>query len=69
MLPRLNERLCVCVSAVALKNHQADDTNKSSNKMKPPGAANGHIPEGELLLQVGDVAADCRVEGVAPRQS
>lgn len=57
--------VCVSVSAVALKNHQADDTNKSSNKTKPSGAVNGHIPEGELLLQVGDVAADCGVEGGA----
>lgn len=49
-------RSSFCVSAVAFKN-QPSKTNKSSNHdngSTTSGAAGGWIPEGELLLQVGD---------------
>lgn len=52
--------LCVCVSAVVLNNLPPDGINKSSGPGTDgtaPGAEERRLPEGELLLQVGEPQA------------
>lgn len=52
----------VSLCAVALKNPLSNGMKKSSDHChdsKTSGSVDGHIPEGELLLQVGEQQAVC----------
>ncbi len=56
----IHSLISVCLSAVALKNEPSNGVNKSSDHGdygKLSESVGGRVPEGELLLQVGEQQA------------